>query len=376
MRYGAPLMLLGIMTLSWTCAARADALPPGVSQNLALAPGVNNPRNSEGDFINLKDGRILFVYSHFTGGSHDAAASHLASRMSFDGGQTWSDHDETVVDTGADGIPVVTSVSLLRLKDDRIALFYLAKKSEADSQLVMRTSADEAKSWSKPTVCTSGPGHFLVTNGRVVQLKSGRIIFPAARHEASIPPGGFDRGVAICFYSDDDGASWRPSKSNLEAMANSHSGLKDPLVVELKDGRLMMLMCIHLKPLYRSYSADGGDTWSSPEATDLLTPVSTASVKRIPSTGDLLLVWNDHSHTDPALKNQRTPLAVAISKDDGKTWENRKNLYSDPAGAYCYTAIDFVGDRVLLGHCAGQAKGAAGLARTVITSFDVQWLYH
>ena len=31
---------------------------------LRLEPGPNNPRNSEGDFISLKDKRILFVYSH------------------------------------------------------------------------------------------------------------------------------------------------------------------------------------------------------------------------------------------------------------------------------------------------------------------------
>jgi len=30
---------------------------------LKLSPSGNNPRNSEGDFINLKDGRVLFVYS-------------------------------------------------------------------------------------------------------------------------------------------------------------------------------------------------------------------------------------------------------------------------------------------------------------------------
>ena len=30
---------------------------------LNLSPGENNPRNSEGDFVRLKDGRIMFVFS-------------------------------------------------------------------------------------------------------------------------------------------------------------------------------------------------------------------------------------------------------------------------------------------------------------------------
>jgi hypothetical protein len=139
----------------------------------------------------------------------------------------------------------------------------------------------------------------------------------------------------------------------------------------------MMLMSMHLSPLLRSYSIDGGDTWSPIENTGLQSPVSPASIKRIPSTGNLLLVWNDHTHIAPAQRNNRTPLTVAISTDDGKTWDKRKNLYSDPDGFYSFAAIDFVGDRVLLGHCAGQhARGASGMARTVITSFDVAWLYN
>ena len=32
---------------------------------LELNPSDDNPRNGEGDFITLKEGRILFIYSHF-----------------------------------------------------------------------------------------------------------------------------------------------------------------------------------------------------------------------------------------------------------------------------------------------------------------------
>ena len=40
------------------------------------------------------------------------------------------------------------SVSLLRLESGRIALFYLRKNSLSDCRLYMRTSSDEAKTWS------------------------------------------------------------------------------------------------------------------------------------------------------------------------------------------------------------------------------------
>ncbi len=366
---------LVLLTLASTRAI-ADPFPDGVSQNLILAPSDNNPRNSEGDFINLKDGRILFIYSHFTGGSRNDSAADLASRVSRDGGKTWTDHDEPVIAAKAHNVANIMSASLLRLKDNRIALFYLVKKSETDARLVVRTSRDEATTWSEPGDCSAGPGYVVVANGRAVQLASGRIIIPAAWHVLPLPPTGFDRGVATCYFSDDSGATWRRSKTGVEAPANSHSGMQHPDIVELKDGRLMMLMAMHLRPLMRSYSTDGGDTWSTPEKTELVSPVSPPSIKRVPSTGDLLLIWNDQSHIDPALKSKRTPLTAAISADEGKTWIHRQNLYAVPDGWYSHAAINFVGDRILLGHCAGEKnRGSTGMTRTVITSFDVGWLY-
>ena len=74
-------------------------------------------------------------------------------------------------------------------------------------------------------------------------------------------------------------------------------------------------------------------------------------------------------------RGKRTPLNVAISKDDGKTWQNVKAIEDDPDGWYCYTAIEFVGDHVLLGHCAGNRKKDGGLSTTQVTRFSVDWLY-
>ncbi len=146
-------------------------------------------------------------------------------------------------------------------------------------------------------------------------------------------------------------------------------------VVELKENdRLMMLMRTDSGCQYRSWSAGGGVTWSKPEPTDIISPISPATVKRIPKTGDLLLVWNNHKDVDEIYRGKRTPLNAAVSRDDGKTWENIKTLEDDPDGWYCYTAMYFVGDRVLLSYCAGQ-RATGGLNLTRITTFDVDWRY-
>jgi len=375
-------MFLFAMAALLPTTLRAADLPPGVTQPLVLAPGANNPRNSEGGFVHLSDGRILFIYTHFTGGTGDAAAAHLASRISSDSGKTWSDKDEIVIPRPAD-VQNIMSVSLLRLKDDdahnnRIALFYLVKKSNEDCRAVMRISTDDAKTWSEPVLCMPDTGYFVVNNSRAVQLTSGRILLPAAQHDWKKDKPGSHRGVACAFYSDDAGATWKRSTSALEAPAGSRSGLQEPLVVELKDKSLLMLCRTDQGTLFRSTSKDNGDTWAAATSSaDLPSPLSPASLTRIPATGDLVMVWNDHTGIDPKLKGRRTPLTIAISKDEGQTWTHRKPLYTDPAGWYCYTAITFTRDgKILLGHCAGQqTKGASGLATTVITAVKIESLY-
>jgi len=46
----------------------------------------------------------------------------IVGRLSSDGGRTWASHDVPLVD--AEGKLNVMSVSLLRLRDGRIAMFY------------------------------------------------------------------------------------------------------------------------------------------------------------------------------------------------------------------------------------------------------------
>ena len=70
-----------------------------------------------------------------------------------------------------------------------------------------------------------------------------------------------------------------------------------------------------------SYSKDKGATWSYAKPYNLKSPLSPASIERIPSTGDLFAIWNNNDGSDPKIKDKRTPLTVAISKDDGKTWQ-------------------------------------------------------
>ena len=335
---------------------------------LRLEPKEGNQRNSEGDFIQLKDGRILFVYTHFTKGTGDNAGAHLAGRYSADDGKTWTTEDITIL--GNEGGMNVMSVSLFRLADDKIALFYLRKNSESDCIPYIRTSADEAKSWSEPTRCIPDSGYFVVNNDRVVRLKTGRIIFPTSLHRT---PGTetTNIGKIRSYYSDDEGQTWA---SGNDAPNPEQATTQEPGIIELKDSKLMLFCRTESGTQYISYSSDQGETWSTLKPSNIKSPLSPAAIERIPQTGDLMLVWNNNYKPIHDGGN-RTPFNVAISKDEGATWEKIKEIESDPNGWYCYTAIEFIGNNVLLGHCAGDRSMNVGLATTHITRLSLDWIY-
>jgi len=372
--------LIAVASLS-TCDTRAEEPPlrtkevPGVQKVRLLPPGPGNPRNSEGDFIETNDGRVLFVYSHFTGGGSDHATGHLAGRWTEDGGVTWSSNDVVVVPR--EGEMNNMSVSLVRLASGEIALFYLVKNSLTDCRPVLRISSDEARTWSDPIPCIPDEiGYYVMNNDRAVQLRSGRLVLPVALHNTPEQEQPDWTGRVLCYLSDDGGKSWRrgemapiPTRDNGKRLIT-----QEPGVVELNDGSLLMFIRSDAGSQLFSRSGDGGETWSRPEPSSLASPVSPATIERIPSTGDLLVAWNDHDGIPKELAGKRTPFAVALSRDEGATWETVDRLEDDPHGWYCYTAMTFVDDHVLLGHCAGDRK-KGGLNTTQITRFPVSWLY-
>ncbi len=336
---------------------------------LTIEPGPGNPRNSEGDIIELKDGRLCLIYSRFTGSSgDDDAAADLAMRTSSDGGKTWSG-DKIVV--GREGGLNVMSVSLLRLAGGEIALFYLRKASETDCRPLIRISMDEAQTWGPPVVCISDEvGYYVLNNDRARQLQSGRLILPVAWHRGPGRPWD-SAGVIMCYLSDDQGRTWRRSKDPFKAYGpdGNRVTVQEPGVIELKDRRLMMYLRTNAGSQYICYSEDGGQTWSKPGPSSLASPLSPASIERIPWTGDLLCVWNDHSGAHPYVAAHRTPLCIAISRDEGRTWSKSRAIESDPDGWYCYTAITFVRDRALLAYCAGD-KTIGGLNRLKVVAMS------
>jgi hypothetical protein len=120
---------------------------------------------------------------------------------------------------------------------------------------------------------------------------------------------GFDpKQVFGAAISTDEGKTWKLHG----AIKTAKAGLEN-MIVELKDGRLWMLIRTE-KVLWENHSSDKGRTWTPGRPTTIATPHSRFFIRRLAS-GNLLLV-NHYKFTG------RSHLTAQLSTDDGATWSD------------------------------------------------------
>jgi sialidase-1 len=358
--------------------------PSGVETLLVIEPTKEHPRLSEGDIVELKDGRLCLVYSQFRKGGTDFDPADLVMRTSSDDGKTWSEPKVLVSGEEAD-MKNVMSASILRLPGNELLLFYLRLNSRSSDHMYVRRSADEFMTLSDPVRVTLLDGYHVVNNDRVIRLSTGRLVVPVTLHTELDHNGKLvgsyqSLGAPFVYYSDDDGRTWKKDRTLLKSIAQRKlaPALQEAGVIELKDGRLWMWMRAWADFQYGCYSNDGGKTWSEPEPTSIASPLSPATIERVPWTGDLLCVWNDHSGLHPYPKekprNKRTPLCVAVSKDEGRTWAPSRAIETNLNGWFCYSSMTFHKDRAILAYMQRDESVTKMLGLKVV-ALSRGWLY-
>jgi sialidase-1 len=246
-------------------------------------------------------------------------------------------------------------------------MFYLVKNSFSDLRVYLRVSTDEGKTFGKPVRVTNTPGYHVLNNDRVTVLSSGRILVPVA---TTADVRKENRFVSSCFLSDDGGKTWRPGKGNV---AYARRGAMEPEVLESSDGRVLMILRTQFGHIAAAYSKDGGETWSKPADWGVKAPEAPATLRRIPSTGDLLLVWNNTFRKGAGHGGKRTPLTAAVSSDEGKTWKHVRNIETRPDQAYAYTSLTFIGPRAVMSYYVRDEK--TGRISTRFRSLPVAGFY-
>lgn len=346
------------MTLALMCAGVAGGGEAGFEtvHALRLPRGVHGYRGINGDFVQLRDGSILWSYT--------AEGKGLMSLHSADQGRTWQPGPRLVPWPQPPAAGRIVHPSFLRLKNGNILLSYIYSTYPTTPYYghnYYRLSADEGKTWTDQYVLTPHPGYVIMHNDRLVQLSTGRIL-GIAEYKAHMPSSEDHSGYAgISFLSDDQGYSWRPSR-NLVDMAPVE--FQEAHAVELKDGRILMVGRTYSGYPVKAYSSDGGETWTKGEKMEGVSMpyAGLPTIKRLPATGDLLFIWISEKSQDKANPkiNRRCALTAAISRDEGLTFENPRHIARDPEDDFGYQCVTFLPDgTVLVGYHAREGLFAA-----------------
>lgn len=150
-------------------------------------------------------------------------------------------------------------------------------------------------------------------------LSSGRILLP-------LYSDGFN--FSLVAISDDDGASWRPSRPIVGLGAQ-------PALAERSDGTIVAFMrnaSGEPERLWTSRSTDGGQTWELAERTDKKA-VASVELLRL-ADGRWIYVAND-------VDDGRWRLSLYVSNDEGESWTKGEIIERDPneMNRYAYPCV-------------------------------------
>jgi len=187
-----------------------------------------------------------------------------------------------------------------------------------------------------------------------VQLPSGRILIPL-----------YSDGFVQCLMaiSDDEGSTWSASRPIVGL------GASQPSIVRMKSGRLKTYHRDDGAPPKRalfSTSDDEGETWTVARDSDVPNPGSSLEVIAL-SDGRWAMAYND-------TELGRHSLSVALSDDEGQTWNWKRHLeHVEPGqGGFAYPSLIQSSDAKL--HVTYSRKVREQGAAIQHARFDAEWV--
>jgi predicted neuraminidase len=323
------LTLVWIACLLWPRSLRADDIVietrMNIETNRIFGSEHPGPYKHPASITELRNGDLYVAY-YGGAGEYSADTAVYGSRRKF-GETSWSP-PVVIADTPfhAEGNPVVWQAP-----DAVVWLFYvnLSGRTWSDARVKAKISKDGAVTWSDSFVLSEEKGSMV--RGKPIVLTSGDYLLPMY-HET-----GDDREVTAadtCSYF----LRYHPATRTWDETNRIHSphGNLQPQVVQLDEMRLVCFMrrgggygpgtSGHI---LRAESVDGGFHWSDAVDTEFKNPNSAVDVEKL-KNGHLVLAYNDSMYL-------RTPLSIAVSTDEGKTFPYRRDIAGgDNTFAYPY----------------------------------------
>lgn len=223
---------------------------------------------------------------------------------------------------------------LFQNDDGTITLYFKVGKNTQYWKTYYSTSTD-GKVWATPKELVPGDnsgGRGPVKN-KPIRLKNGTILAPGSTEID-------DKYRCFVDISTDNGKTWnRTPEINSSFLRFFKVPMIQPTLWESKDGSVHMFTRTKVGKIYRSDSYDGGKTWCTAYPTNL--PNNNSGIDLdTDDSGRIFLVYNP-----VGIPGIRTPLTLAVSLDDGKTFTKIKTFETGLA-EYSYPAVVVKGDTI------------------------------
>jgi len=217
---------------------------------------------------------------------------------------------------------------LLTAADGLIHLFFKVGRTIPRWQTWTMSSDDNGINWSEPRELVPGNfgGRGPVKNKPII-LSNGIWLAPASLEKDKQWDAFVDR-------SEDNGKTWQATEIiPMDRTEIIGEGVIQPTLWESRPGHVHMLLRSSCGAICRSNSDNYGRTWSRIFKTDLPNNNSGIDLAQL-HDGTLALAYN------PVSGNwaPRTPLSIALSTDNGRTWPRKLDIEIGPGG-FSYPAI-------------------------------------
>jgi len=294
--------------------AGQDGSLPGIRVAKVVGSEFPGKYKHPASFDQLDNGDLLLAY-YGGGGEYKDDSKVWAMRLKA-GKSTWT-APTVIADTPflAEGNPVIWQGP-----HGVVWLFYVQRYGDtwSDSRIKGKISRDGGHTWSDSFMVSFEKG--MMVRSHPIVLNGGDYLLPAY-HETGGDRELVGKDTASVFLR------YHRDTHRWEELDRVYSrvGNLQPSVVQLTGDYLIAYARrgggygpVDHGWLVRMESHDGGATWSNGIDSEFPNPNAATDLKKL-NNGDLILVYNNSMKA-------RTPLTVAVSRDQGKTWPYRRNI--------------------------------------------------
>lgn len=300
----------------------------------------NVPSCHASTVLPLPDGRVMVAWFAGEHESNDNVRIWYSVRSN-DG---WSEPCNIPSD---ENIPHWNPVLDMR-NDGTVRLYYKKGRKIKSWATWFVDSMDFGRTWTQPRELIPGDtnaGRGPVKN-KCIRTKEGILLAPSSSEKM--------KHLWHCFIdvSRDDGDTWEKCDYIVRPKSEKGvAGMIQPTLWQDDDGIVHAFMRSNKGRIYESVSSDGGFSWSKAERTNLPNNNSGIDLVRVPD-GRIFLVYN------PVEENwgDRSPLELAVSYDNGKTFSTVCVLENENGGEFSYPSITYYNNRLHIAYTYNRKK--------------------